>query len=71
MQSLSLTQKQKEAVSDFVSKADNGSSARRRDTVYTVKTQYLIPLTKKTVISHETAQYNSRQYYPPYGNDYP
>ena len=29
------------------------------------KTQYLVPQTKSLWISHETAQYNSRQYYPP------
>ena len=60
-QSLSLTQKEKEVVSDFV------SQQKRKLTVYTAKTQYLIPLTKNQWFSHATAQYNSRQYYPPYG----
>ena len=47
-QSLSLPQKEKEVVSDFVSEAEKGFLARGRDTVYTVKMQYLIPLPKKT-----------------------
>ena len=45
-----------------------GSSAHGCDTVYTIKTQYLIPLTKNLWFSHKTAQYISRQYYPPYGS---
>ena len=47
-----------------------GSSACGRDTVYIVQMQYLIPLTKKQVFPQETAQYNSRQYYPPYSNSH-
>ena len=51
----------------IITTAFSHARQKRKLTVYTVKTQYLIPLTKNQWFSHETAQYNSRQYYPPYG----
>ena len=59
-QSLSLAQKEKEVVSDFVSEAEKEAHCVHS------KNAIFNSANKKQWFSHETAQYNSHQYYPPY-----